>query len=1060
MNARTLQLGWRRISRAAKSVSAATRLGGLLPVIVGWLAVCASPDPAHAEFVYETPSEFFTSGDFNGDGVADALVLDKLSGNARVGYSDGLGNLTWSAPLVTGVDNISGCAVGHFKQTARDTLVVTATSLNRVQICDLSNTNAALSLGTSTQSGIGPHSLASLASPFGSPPPPISTLLIASSQNDNPPEQLDIVTNFPIGFASSAGQFPETGFFERANAVALSTNSPTLAAGIARGATNDALHLWQFTNSPTAFLALSNLPPGSDYAFGIFNGEPLPRFIFFQRGGTNLSIYPLLQTNGTLLFGPPISVAASQPVQQVYYLQLGADGSALLEFSDGVQGLRLPGGVATFSAKYHAGIGAAGNVPTGVVPLANGQFALFDAPPGSAASVHGQVLQFDGTNFTQLSAANLPSVSARSTRANVWLFQLEPFVHRDAGFIASLSAPDWSDSVNGLPAALNAATESDGGTNAGLGSVVTSNLGTPPTGATNGLPNQYHPAISLFSYSPPHAPEPSSILISPPPGPYGAPITVSFSWPGGSVRVFYRVTPTGSWQSYSTPFLITNDVTVEYYGSPLLSPARSQIQYAAYTIGNPATTGTNSPIILDPGNTNTVAVLSTNQLTISPDGTIFYGRVSPANNYSIWAINLDGSSDTFVSTGARPRVSSDGKYLAFLRGGNPLVTQGNVYVRELQTGQESLLYSNTSYTIGYDWDLSQTNLVFDWSCWLWSIGLGGATGVVLPLPAPDCYDDAPVVNPLDGRLAFHDLDPNSSLSGLYVTSPDRTSKARLTASVLGASWPAWSPDGAWLAFADGNSANSAFSADAGTNLWVVRGDGTDLAQISGFSDGTNRFPHGAIWTPDASGLVGAGTVLGTNGLWLIPLTPDYLDCDGPPILLPTSPGDAIDFAGSIVVAPSPLVVLTQAPGLFIRQTPGAVVVYWNTNFLGYTLESKSDVLTSAWAPVAGPYYLDGSYLEHWELRPALALQEFFRLHYTGAFVLSQRPVLTITLQGKHVLLTWPANFAGFTLQTKADPAAAASWNDLPGPYGASSGNYQYQESLNSAGAKFFRLRGP
>ncbi len=57
-------------------------------------------------------------------------------------------------------------------------------------------------------------------------------------------------------------------------------------------------------------------------------------------------------------------------------------------------------------------------------------------------------------------------------------------------------------------------------------------------------------------------------------------------------------------------------------------PSRSQIQFASYTVGNPTTTGTNSPIPTIPGNTNTVAVLSTNQLTISQIGTVFYGRVS------------------------------------------------------------------------------------------------------------------------------------------------------------------------------------------------------------------------------------------------------------------------------------------------------------------------------------------------------------------------------------------------------------------------------------------------
>ena len=54
-------------------------------------------------------NEFLTaSGDFNGDGVIDVLVLDKITGNARVGYGDASGNLTWSAPLVTGVGEAGG----------------------------------------------------------------------------------------------------------------------------------------------------------------------------------------------------------------------------------------------------------------------------------------------------------------------------------------------------------------------------------------------------------------------------------------------------------------------------------------------------------------------------------------------------------------------------------------------------------------------------------------------------------------------------------------------------------------------------------------------------------------------------------------------------------------------------------------------------------------------------------------------------------------------------------------------------------------------------------------
>ncbi|MCX6911464.1 MAG: hypothetical protein NT167_00080, partial [Verrucomicrobia bacterium] len=51
---------------------------------------------ALASFVYETDTEFISSGDFNGDGLLDVLVLDKATGNARVGCQNNLGAINWS----------------------------------------------------------------------------------------------------------------------------------------------------------------------------------------------------------------------------------------------------------------------------------------------------------------------------------------------------------------------------------------------------------------------------------------------------------------------------------------------------------------------------------------------------------------------------------------------------------------------------------------------------------------------------------------------------------------------------------------------------------------------------------------------------------------------------------------------------------------------------------------------------------------------------------------------------------------------------------------------------
>ena len=462
--------------------------------------------------------------------------------------------------------------------------------------------------------------------------PGVPFLLVASSFNAASAEHLDLAQWPGINY----GSFSETGPFDLVNALDLNTNFPTFAVGLARGATNDALHLWQFTNLPAVMLVCSNLPSGSAYVFGNFNGESLPRFIFYQPGSTNLIIAALLQTNAGFAFGAPLTVGLNDTVQNVFVVSNGANGSAIIQFGDAVQGLTLPNGTPVLSSPYQAGAGAAGNVFTGIVPLGSGRFVLLDAPPGTA-STHLQVLRFDGTNFTQLTAANLPAISSRTSRGNVWLFQLEPFVNRVPGFLASLNSPDWADGVSGLPGAVQVTTETDNGTNNGLGTVVTNNLGVPPAGAAFGLANQYNFAISLFSYVAPQAAPPVAVTISPPPGPYGSAQTVSFTATPAGSTIQYRVNSLDSWHAYAAPFVITNDTTVQFYGTSPLG-VRAGLQFASYTFGNPATSGTNSPIPTIPGNTNTVAVLSTNQLTISPDGTIFYGRVSLVTNFTIWAI--------------------------------------------------------------------------------------------------------------------------------------------------------------------------------------------------------------------------------------------------------------------------------------------------------------------------------------------------------------------------------------------------------------------------------------
>lgn len=1014
-----------------------------------------SPINLPAAFVYETATEFLTSGHFNDDTNADVLVLDKATGVGRVGYQDGTGALIWSGPLVTGVENVTGCAVGGFLQSGLDNLAVTSTDYNRVPLIDLSNTNSANTAFVVTTLGVGPHTLAALAQPEIPPSSSFATLLVASAFNRAPSERLEL-TVFSAGpITSSAGPFNETGLFERGNALQLATNGPTFAAGLVRGDTNDTLHLWQFTNAPSVIASLSNLPPGSDYVFGRFDGQALPYFWFYAPGQSNVIIRPLISTSGGFAFGAAVLLNFTQAVQNIYYVAQGSDGTAFLRFGDGIQGARLPGGLPRLAAKYAGGGGAAGNVFTGIVELDNGRFALLSAPTGTLSSLHAQVMSFDGTNYTQISSSDLPAVSSRNTRATVWLFQSEPFTDPAATLISSISVPDWSSGVLGLPASLSVRAENDSGSSSGLGNPATNSLGAPPSGSSYGLPDQYRDDISFFTYATPRPAEPVIITISPPPGSYGGPIQISFLTQNASHQVFYRVKAADPWQIYSAPFPLTNDATIQYYGN-IPASTRGRLQFAGYTMGRPDNAA-EPPVRLPGSDTNAPPGLNTNVLELSGNGTVFYSRHSdsPGSNDSIWAINLDGSGETFITEGARPRVSRDGQWMAFLREGGSVTTQGNLWLKNLSTGAESRFFTNADSITGFDWN-GNTELVFDNNCVLLRQGLNGPATQLPPALTPQCLNGAPVVNPADGRLAFHNLNPNAP--GVYVTPPDWSSHAQLTEpTTLRLRWPGWSLDGLRLAMADRIS--SAFI-NTGVNLWTAASDGSNLHQITALTEPTGGFPHGAIWTPDGRALVGAGRIDGTNGLWVITLAADGSACHCPPRLLPTSAGSDIDFAGSILVAPAPQIGVP--PGLFIRQEPNAVVVYWSTNFEGYTLESQLNLPPNGpWMPITGPYFLSGGYYEYREPRGNLAAGKFFRLRLTGIMILMPpEPELTFRYDPGAVVLNWPLSYAGYTLDVTTNLSSPVIWSPLNATYQVTNGLFEYRRNLPGPPQEFYRLRWP
>ncbi len=263
-----------------------------------------------------------------------------------------------------------------------------------------------------------------------------------------------------------------------------------------------------------------------------------------------------------------------------------------------------------------------------------------------------------------------------------------------------------------------------------------------------------------------------------------------------------------------------------------------------------------------------------------PTGTVVYSRAGSPEG-TIWLAAADGSADVRLTTGEWPRLSADGRHLVFHRG-DASPTQADVWVRDLTTGTETKMFANSSSVVSFDWTPDGAQLVFDYSCDIRQMNRDG-TGIRILVPASDCYDDAPAVNPVDGQLVFH-----NTHNGLWIANADGSNRTQIpntTGGTIPEVYPVWSPDGARIAFQVGNS------------YAIIKPDGSGRTDLLAAAAVTLSHPQAdapAAWSPDGDWLVFAGTVNDTNGLFAV-----ATDGSGALRQIPTAPGASVAVVGDV-----------------------------------------------------------------------------------------------------------------------------------------------------------------
>src|SRR6266436_472065 len=156
-----------------------------------------TPNPAFAagasSFVSETPVEFFATGDFDGDGRTDIVIVDKESGKFRLGYLSTNDLLSWVDCRFSGIKGVAGFSLGKLTATNYDSFVFSSPDANQIAIVSASSSTAPgkpltvpfnAALGPSTIAAVdiggpGKTSLADLyvSSIYNSPDPNLATFL-------------------------------------------------------------------------------------------------------------------------------------------------------------------------------------------------------------------------------------------------------------------------------------------------------------------------------------------------------------------------------------------------------------------------------------------------------------------------------------------------------------------------------------------------------------------------------------------------------------------------------------------------------------------------------------------------------------------------------------------------------------------------------------------------------------------------------------------------------------------------------------------------------------------
>jgi len=532
------------------------------------LLICLIPvwDNAFAGHVQTSVTEMTTSGDFDGDGREDLVMLDRATGQYRIAFGEADGSFFWSQVRTTGVTTVSAMAVGRLLSTAADALAVTSPELNGIAVLAADSRNQAGIPEKIAIDAIGPNTLLAIDI-GGSGNTTHDDLLVASLWNDLP-------DHARINMIRADGTFSDHGFanhdtVERAERHALKIDSAPLALMMERGNSEDTLLVYDTSAGfplPAPMLRISALAAGSEYALGYFDSNGMAQILVWLPGDNRLTAYPLSEPSpGQFVAGPATVFVLDQVIDALVVIPGNSAADKLLVQHESrfasiydFDGSIAPVSLQSFSPNE-------GNVFTAMVSLTDGRLVLMSGTESSALSSQALVYRNSGTGYDLDASHTWRPIFPGAAPASLLLFENEPFVNVDPGLVRAVNIGQWSTAVDFSGGNVSVTNETYVDPATGLANPTTTFMGSKLPWENHALVSQYRTHIAVAGFNRAGGLIGLAASAAPASGTYTKVVEVSLVSSDPTASIYFRTNHGDSWQLYQPPLYVFADTDIWFF---------------------------------------------------------------------------------------------------------------------------------------------------------------------------------------------------------------------------------------------------------------------------------------------------------------------------------------------------------------------------------------------------------------------------------------------------------------------------------------------------------------